>query len=141
MSQTKITRKRWHSMRARCNNDSTDNYKKYGGAGITYHPDWDVYQNFLDDLGECPFGYVLDRIDGNFDYVPGNCRWVTKADSAKNRSTTKLTYEQARTIKMLVKAKNPDVTIMHFSRVVASVLGLTVSLVRDVARGKSWESV
>lgn len=128
-------------MRARCDNPKTANYESYGGLDITYPPDWAKYENFFADMGECPPGYVLDRIDGNGHYELGNCRWVTKADSAKNRSTTKLTYAQARTIKMLVRAKNPEITMLHFAVVLAEVMNLSVSLVRDVARGKSWVSV
>lgn len=137
----KLTRKRWHAMKARCDTPSTDNYENYGGLDITYPNEWRSYEQFYEDMGECPFGYVLDRIDGNKNYGPENCRWVTKADSAKNRFTTRLTYEQARTIKALTRAKNPDVSMLRFARVIADIMKLEVSLVRDVARGKSWVSV
>lgn len=141
MSQMVLTRKRWHAMRARCDNPNTDNYEKYGGLDIGYHPDWAKYENFLEDMGVCPFGYVLDRVDNNKGYSPGNCRWATKADSAKNRTTTVVTYEQAKTIKMLARARNPNVSVLSFSAVVARTLGLTTSLVRDIVRGKSWQSI
>lgn len=36
-------------------------------------------------MGEAPDGLWLDRIDNSKGYEPGNCRWVTPKESAKNR--------------------------------------------------------
>lgn len=36
-------------------------------------------------MGEAPDGYWIDRIDNTKGYEPGNVRWVTPTESAKNR--------------------------------------------------------
>jgi hypothetical protein len=43
------------------------------------------YKAFLADMGEAPEGLWLDRIDNNLGYAPGNCRWVTPKESARNK--------------------------------------------------------
>lgn len=50
---------------------------------------WDQsFAQFLADMGECPDGLTIERIDVNKGYEPGNCVWATKADQAKNKTTT-----------------------------------------------------
>lgn len=71
--------------RKRCNNPNHARYKDYGGRGISVCPQWQDFTVFLADMGECPDGYQLDRIDNNGNYEPGNCRWVTAKDNANNR--------------------------------------------------------
>jgi hypothetical protein len=76
----------WLAMRRRCSRPDQPNYKWYGGRGIRVCDRWQSFANFLADMGECPEGYELDRINGDGNYEPGNCRWVThKQNCAKGR--------------------------------------------------------
>lgn len=77
---------RWQSMKARCYNPNTKSYPAYGGRGISICERWlKDYGAFLSDMGRCPEGFMLDRIDVNGNYEPGNCRWVSLSDSLFNR--------------------------------------------------------
>lgn len=44
------------------------------------------FKNFLEDMGECPDGMTLDRIDNTKGYSPDNCRWAGWHTQNANRS-------------------------------------------------------
>lgn len=80
------TYRKWDSMIARCYRKSHPAFKYYGGRGVTVCDRWrDSFTNFVADMGEAPAGLWLDRIDNGRGYEPGNCRWVTPRESARNR--------------------------------------------------------
>lgn len=81
----------WASMMSRTANPRDAHYPKYGGKGIRTCPAWHDFRVFLSDMGERPDGTSLDRIDGTRGYEPGNCRWATPLQQARNTSHVKLT--------------------------------------------------
>lgn len=85
-------------MLRRCNDETRDNYKNYGGLGITVceswsgdnglntFTDWAVSNGYADSL-------TLDRLDVKGNYTPDNCRWVTiKEQNNNKKDTIYLTY-------------------------------------------------
>lgn len=83
---SKTLRAYFHA-KARCTNKNDAKYEQYGGRGITFCERWaSSAENFISDMGECPDGHSLDRIDVNGGYEPHNCRWATSYTQARNRT-------------------------------------------------------
>jgi hypothetical protein len=85
----KMTReyRAWKAMKSRCYSPSTKsgNYKK---NNIKVCEEWkNSFENFLKDMGKCPNGYSLDRIDNLKDYSLDNCRWTNMKTQSSNRGS------------------------------------------------------
>lgn len=77
----------WRNMKTRCYNKNFVDWEIYGGRGVTICDRWMTsFDAFLADMGKRPGpGYSLDRIDSDKGYEPGNCRWATATEQARNR--------------------------------------------------------
>lgn len=75
----------WSNMIQRCLNPKNPRYKDYGGRGVTVCVGWLLYDNFFFDMGVCPDGLTLDRIDNSLGYFPENCKWSTRSEQQINR--------------------------------------------------------
>jgi hypothetical protein len=77
----------WAGMVARCTNPRHEKYPLYGARGITVCQRWrNDFAAFLADMGERPSPkQSLDRIDNSGNYEPGNVRWATPVEQARNR--------------------------------------------------------
>ena len=74
----------WANMKTRCDNPNRPTWRRYGGRGIKYQKSWVRYECFLSDMGRMPRkGYTLDRINVEADYTKENCRWISRADNAR----------------------------------------------------------
>lgn len=84
-----ITYMRWQSMHRRVKDAKNEKNKCYAGKDIC--TEWYSYENFIRDMGACPKGYSLDRIDNSKGYCPANCRWVPLCRQAANTSRNAFT--------------------------------------------------
>lgn len=83
----------WRTMLARCHNTKQKDYKNYGGRGIHVCERWFKFENFLEDMGQPPTGYTIERRDNNGHYEPSNCEWIPRAmQNANNRRTVRITF-------------------------------------------------
>ncbi len=92
------TYKAWQNMKERCRSRKRHNSSAYTGRGIVVCDEWLDFANFLEDMGECPKGLTLDRIDNNMGYLPNNCRWATHEVQARNKSDTDLIEFHGKTL-------------------------------------------
>jgi hypothetical protein len=80
------TYRSWRQMLDRCRRKKNKKYASYGERGITVCERWHTFENFLADMGEVPANLSLDRFpDNNGNYEPGNCRWATQVEQARNK--------------------------------------------------------
>jgi hypothetical protein len=92
----------WRSMNMRCYNTSNPSYHNYGGRGIQVCQEWrdsyEAYRDYIRDvLGPRPSSkHSIDRIDNDGNYQPGNLRWATQQEQARN-SRTYLAHHSAPT--------------------------------------------
>lgn len=69
----------WTNMKSRCRT-----HLDYAGRGIKVCDEWLKFDNFFADMGVCPDGMSLDRIDVNGNYEKSNCRWATHQQQMNN---------------------------------------------------------
>lgn len=113
----------WSAMHTRCENRNRKDWPRYGGRGIVVCERWRVFENFVEDMPNRPYGTSIDRIDNDGNYEPGNCRWATPVVQRNNSSTVrKFDYRGER------------LTITQFSQ----KYNLRASLVRGRIR-KGWD--
>lgn len=73
----------WRDMIKRCRH-----HPLYNGR-VRVCERWMVFENFYADMGDPPPGLSIDRKNNDGDYEPGNCRWATQKEQARNRRTSR----------------------------------------------------
>lgn len=90
-----LTYTSWRMMKVRCGSPKYTSYDLYGGRGIVVCDRWlSSFENFLADMGERPTkDHVIDRINRDGNYEPGNCRWITRSENGRRAAI--LQWEKA----------------------------------------------
>ena len=83
----------WDGMKQRCCNPMASGYRFYGALGVSVCKEWiSDFEAFLSYVGQRPSSrHSIDRYPnqgGN--YEPGNVRWATSLEQARNRKSNKL---------------------------------------------------
>jgi hypothetical protein len=76
-------------MKARCARETHQDFKHYGARGITVCDRWQTFENFLEDMGEAPEGFSIERKDVNGNYEPSNCEWLLATEQPRNTRRTR----------------------------------------------------
>lgn len=133
----------WVGMRQRCNDPAHVLFHRYGGRGIRVCERWNSFGNFLEDMGERPHGMTIDRTDNDGHYEPDNCRWTTRAENRRNASHCKLTAENVRVLKGLLRSINYSIPKIRYRayRIIGSLFGVSESLVSQIDGGSKWADI
>lgn len=84
---------RYKLIKYHCENENSVRYHQYGGRGIKLKKSWSTdffaFADWIEEHLGLPTSYldVLERIDNDGDYRPGNLRWATAKDNHNNRRT------------------------------------------------------
>lgn len=90
----------WRGMLSRCYSTANNMYYCYGERGISVCDSWRTdFMAFLANMGTRPSTkHSIDRIDGNGNYEPSNCRWATPEEQARNKTTTRRLTHDGKTL-------------------------------------------
>ena len=113
MFGTKIYRI-WAGMRNRCN--PSGGHPRYSGRGIACCERWISFEAFYEDMGDCPDGHSLDRIDNDGDYSPENCRWATSRQQARNTRKNRIVEIDGRKMTAIEAANEHGIKYTTFMR-------------------------
>lgn len=115
----------WQAMNHRCSRPSNPAYAHYRSLGVEVCERWQVFTNFLSDMGERPsMEHTIDRFPNKIgNYEPSNCRWATKREQANNRVTN-----------VVVEYKGEKFTMAELSR----HTGLSKELLRHRICRAGW---
>lgn len=82
----------WRTMKSRCHNARDPKYANYGARGIVVCDEWRAsFADFFAHVGERPSRrHSLDRVNNDLGYRPGNVRWATQTEQARNKRTNHL---------------------------------------------------
>lgn len=97
----------WMHLKSRCENQDNKAYQFYGERGITVCKEWDEsFEAFLKDMGPKPSSaHSIDRIDVNGNYEPSNCRWATRKEQARNKTSNRMVVYNGREMTMAEAAE------------------------------------
>lgn len=109
----------WAAMLHRCTNPNANNYRDYGGRGISVCESWKRFENFYAYMGPRPSPkHSIDRIDNDGNYEPGNCRWASNRQQNRNTRSNVCLSHQGKTQCIAAWAEELDAPVQTiFSRV------------------------
>lgn len=94
----------------RCTNGKSNDYPDYGGRGIEFRfaSRAEAARWVLQNLGPRPDECSIDRIDNARHYEPGNLRWATRSQQARNKRAYRGAVYGRRLAEL--RAQRPDLT-------------------------------
>lgn len=121
----------WISMKTRC---KTSPY--YVGRVAICKRWLNSFENFLADMGRCPSGLTLERVDNDGNYGPGNCKWATHGEQMGNRRPSpnhKLSLASAREIRRLNRAGKMT------QKQLARKFGVYIGTIEKIMQNKNYK--
>lgn len=82
----------WKGIIARCYRDTSKEYARYGGRGISVCDEWRERSSSFIKWGlenGYELGLSIDRIDNDGNYEPSNCTFITRSENSKKKRTSR----------------------------------------------------
>ena len=127
------TYKSWSHLKGRCLNPNDAAFKDYGGRGIAVCERWLRFENFYADMGECPKGHSIERVDVNGNYEPSNCVWLPLSLQMRNTRATRFTEEEIASIRS--RLANGEK-----AKVLAREFGVADGHIRQIRGNHIWKA-
>lgn len=127
----------YRQMMKRCHDKDNPAYPRYGGRGIKVSKKWKKgVQYFIEDMGDRPVNWTLDRIDNNKNYTKGNCRWCSYEQQAQNKNNNKLNKD------MVLEARELREKGYLYKEIKERIsFPGTLTALSDAVRGKTWGNI
>ena len=123
------------SIKDRCNNPNSKDYKNYGGRGIKVEESFGTRDKFITFMINGGYTYdcklEVDRKDNNGNYSSENCRLVLKMDNNRNQSRNVMNWE------IVDKIRNGEYKLMS-NKEVSLIISCSESTVKSVRNYKTW---
>lgn len=104
----------WHHAKRRCSDPAVKQFADYGGRGIRMCARWvESFEAFLADMGPCPKGKTIDRIDNDGNYEPGNCRWATRTEQNNNTRASRFVVWNGERMTVAEASRRAGIDKMH----------------------------
>jgi hypothetical protein len=109
----------WAGIKDRCTNPNNESWVDYGGRGIFICDEWKRdFAAFREHIGDRPSPrHSVDRIDNSRGYEPGNVRWATPVEQARN---TRRSHRRDENVERIRSMNNAGLK----RREIAQLLGL-----------------
>lgn len=128
----------WRSIKCRCENPNVNDYKSYGGRGITMCDEWsnsfESFRGWANSKGYTK-GLSVDRIDNNSVYSPVNCRLTDLKTQANNRRTTAYAtgFGETKSLTQWSRDNRCEVSLNYLrTRFIEKGLSLEVAIKKDI---------
>lgn len=101
----------WQNMKHRCYDTQDVMFASYGGRGISVCQRWrDSFVDFISDMGLCPKGKTLERLNTNGNYEPGNCIWANQEQQRNNKRNNRIITHNGLTMTLARWARHLNIS-------------------------------